>query len=171
MKSKKIRTADLVVIAFLITIEIVLTRFFSINMQIVRIGFGFLPIALAGIIFGPLWAGACYAIGDVLGVMIFPTGPYFPGFTLTAFLTGLVYGLILHGKPVTWRRTFFSALVVCCILNLCLDTIWLFILYGHGVTVMLPSRLIKVCIMVPVQTLLIRFVWGRCSPMLGRGRI
>lgn len=163
MKLNKIKVADLVTIAFLMTIEIILTRFCSINTPIFRIGFGFLPVALIGIIYGPLWAGFCYAAGDVLGLFVFPTGPYFPGFTLTAFLTGLVYGVILWRKPITWKRTFLSALIVCGILNLCLDTLWLQILYGQGIIAMLPGRLIKVAVMIPTQTFLIRFVWDRVS--------
>ena len=43
--------------------------------------------------YGPLSAGVAYALGDLLGMMIFPNGSYFPGFTLTAFLTGVIYGL------------------------------------------------------------------------------
>ena len=170
MKLNSIKIADLVTIAFLMTIEIVLTRFCSINTPMVRIGFGFLPVALTGIMYGPLWAGICYAAGDILGVLIFPTGPYFPGFTLTAFLTGAVYGIILHDKQITWKRTFLSAVIVCCVLNLCLDTYWLQILYGQGVIAMLPGRLLKVGVMIPTQTFLIRFIWGRCSFMFKRVR-
>ena len=50
---RKIRTADLVIMAFLIALEIVLTRFCSINTPILRIGFGFLPVAMLGIMYGP----------------------------------------------------------------------------------------------------------------------
>ena len=44
----------------------------------------------------PISAGVAYAIGDILGMMIFPSGSYFPGFTLTAFLTGVIYGVVLY---------------------------------------------------------------------------
>ena len=154
--------------ACLITIEIILTRFCSINLPIVRIGFGFLPVALCGIIFGPLWAGVCYSIGDLLGAVIFPTGPYFPGFTLTAFLTGLVYGLIFHKKQISWKRALSAAFIVCIFLNLCLDTYWLQILYGQGIIAMLPGRLIKVGIMIPLQTFLICFIWGRYGAVFNK---
>ena len=100
----------LVTMAFLIALEIVLTRFCSINTPILRIGFGFLPVAMMGIMFGPLWAGIGYAVGDLLGMLIFPSGAYFPGFTLTAFLTGLVFGFFLHGKEITWKKVLPAAL-------------------------------------------------------------
>ena len=165
---KKLKIVDLCVLAFFIALEIILTRFCSINTPIVRIGFGFLPVAMVGILFGPVWAGVCYAIGDILGYLIFPAGPFFPGFTLTAFLTGLTYGVVLYKKTITWKRTFFAALIVCCVFNLCLDTCWLQILYGQGVIAMLPGRFLKVAVMVPTQTFLIRFVWGRCGAIFDR---
>ena len=65
---QKSNTKRLVVLAFLIALEIILTRFCSIQTPIVRIGFGFLPVAMMGILYGPIWAGIGYAIGDLLGM-------------------------------------------------------------------------------------------------------
>ena len=95
---QKSNTKRLVVLAFLIALEIILTRFCSIQTPIVRIGFGFLPVAMMGILYGPIWAGIGYAIGDLLGMLIFPSAAYFPGFTLTAFLTGMIFGFFLKGE-------------------------------------------------------------------------
>ena len=159
--NKKTFTTQLVVLAFLIALEIILTRFLSINTPIVRIGFGFLPVAMMGIIYGPLWAGAACALCDLLGLILFPSGAYFPGFTITAFLTGLVYGLILHGNPITWKRALLAASIVVLFLNLCLDTFWLSIIMGNGIMALLPARLLKAIIMLPVQTVMITVVWER----------
>ena len=109
--------------------------------------------------YGPLWAGAAYAIGDILGMMIFPSGAYFPGFTLSAFLTGLVFGLVLYKKDITWTRVLIASLIVVLGINLCLDTFWLHILMGQGYMAMLPARILKCAIAIPVQTFLIPAVW------------
>ena len=74
-------------LALLVALDIILTRFLSINTQFLRISLGMIPVAIAGIAFGPVWGGLCGAVGDVLGMLIFPSGAYFPGFTLTAALT------------------------------------------------------------------------------------
>ncbi|MGI6731772.1 MAG: folate family ECF transporter S component [Anaerovoracaceae bacterium] len=164
---KKKSTTRLIIIALLIALEIIFTRFLSINTPILRIGFGFLPVSIVGILYGPLWAGASYALGDILGMMIFPTAAYFPGFTLSAFLTGLVYGFFLHNKKVTWKRALVAASVVCIIINLGLDTLWLYILMNQGVIALIPARLLKAVIMIPVQTVIITFVWERLLSKLG----
>ena len=67
-------TSQLVTIAVFIAIEVILTRFLSIQTPIVRLGFGFLPVAMLAILYGPIWAGVAYAIGDILGMLIWPSG-------------------------------------------------------------------------------------------------
>lgn len=159
--SKKNTTQRLIIMAFLIAISVILTRFCSINTPILRIGFGFMPCAIMGIMYGPLWAGAGYAIADVLGMMIFPNGAYFPGFTLTAFLTGIVYGLFYHNNEVTIKSSILPNLIVSIVLNLILDTMWLMILMGQGFWVLLPTRVIKCVVMFAIQLVLIPLVWNK----------
>ena len=157
----KFDVKKLIQISLLIAIEVILTRFCSIQTPIVRIGFGFLPIAIIAMMYGPLSAGIAYAIGDLLGMALFPSGSFFPGFTLTAFLTGVTYGLFLYNKPKTWPRIVGAVLTVCLVLNLGLDTYWLSILMGKGYLALLPTRIIKAALMIPVQTLIIGIIWKK----------
>ena len=157
----KFDVKKLIQISLLIAIEVILTRFCSIQTPIVRIGFGFLPIAIIGMMYGPLSAGVAYSIGDLLGVALFPTGSFFPGFTITAFLTGIVYGVFLYNKPKTWPRIIGAVLTVCLVINLGLDTLWLSILMGKGYIALLPTRIMKAVLMIPVQTFIIGIIWKK----------
>ena len=157
----KFDVKKLIQISLLIAIEVILTRFCSIQTPIVRIGFGYLPIAIIGMMYGPLSAGVAYAIGDLLGVALFPTGSFFPGFTITAFLTGIVYGVFLYNKPKTWPRIIGAVLTVCLVINLGLDTLWLSILMGKGYIALLPTRIMKAVLMIPVQTFIIGIIWKK----------
>ena len=94
-------------------------------------------------------------------MMIFPTGAYFPGFTLTAFITGFVFGFFLHGKDITWKRVLPASLIIVLGLNLVLDTVWLSILMGDGFIALLPTRILKCVVMLPIHLLLITMVWNR----------
>lgn len=158
---KKFDVKKLIQVSLLISIEVILTRFCSIQTPIIRIGFGFLPIAIIAMMYGPLSAGIAYTIGDLLGVALFPSGAFFPGFTLTAFLTGTIYGVFLYNKPKTWARIICAVLIICLVLNLGLDTYWLSILMGQGYLALLPTRIIKVALMIPVQTLIIGVIWKK----------
>ena len=94
-------------------------------------------------------------------MVLFPSGSFFPGFTLTAFLTGVVYGVFLYNKPKTWPRIIGAVLTVCLVLNLGLDTLWLSILMGQGYIALLPTRIMKAALMIPVQSLIIGIIWNK----------
>ena len=121
-------TKKLTMLALLTALEIILSRFLSISAWNIKIGFSFVPVVIAGILYGPLEAGAVGALGDLLGALLFPIGPYFPGFTLTAFLSGLVFGFFLH-KEISVRNTLIAVLIHQFVLGLLLNTFWISVLY------------------------------------------
>ena len=150
-----------------IALEVILTRFLAIQTPIVRISFTFLPIALSAMLFGPLFGGIAAALADLVGMMLFPSGPFFPGFTLTAFLTGATYGLFLYKKPATLVQISLAVIVVTVVITLGLDTVWLWLSTGQGIWAILPVRIIKALIMARIQVTVIqamrRYVIGRLA--------
>lgn len=149
---QKFNTRRMVQTALLISLEIILTRFCSITTPIVRIGFGFLPVALIAILYGPVYAGIAATVSDFLGAMLFPPiGGFFPGFTLTAFLTGVAYGVFLYKRPQTLPRIICCVLVLTLFLQLGLNTVWVWMMTGKAIMMILPSRLIQNALMFPVQ--------------------
>jgi ECF transporter S component (folate family) len=153
------QTRVLVYMALFISMEVVLTRLFAIQTSIVRIGFGFIPIAFAGIMFGPVIGGVTAMIADIIGMIIMPKGAYFPGFTFSALLTGAIYGFFLYGKPKTIFRVFTATLVISLLVDLGLNTIWLTMLTGNAAVAILPARLIARAILLPLQTIMVYILW------------
>lgn len=140
-----------VLMGLLVALEVVLTRFLSIRTPLVTIGFGFIPVCLAGMMFGPLRAGLVGAAADFLGAILFPIAPFFPGFTLTALLAGVVYGLFFYRRPLKVSQIVLAVLLVNLLLNLGLNTFWLYMTGGAGTAALLPARLIKCAVMIPIQ--------------------
>lgn len=147
--------------ALLIALDIILTRFLAINTQFLRISLGMIPVAVAGMAFGPLWGGLVGAIGDILGMLIFPSGAYFPGFTVTAALTGIVYALFVYKKEAKVISIALASVIVCIGLNLLLDTLWLNIMYGSGFLAILPARAVKCIINIPIYTIILHLLWTK----------
>ncbi|HHT51420.1 MAG TPA: folate family ECF transporter S component [Eubacteriaceae bacterium] len=152
-------TRSLVFIGVLISIEIILTRFFAIETAIIRIGFGFIAVALTSILFGPIIGGIAAAIADVLGMIIFPKGPYFPGFTLSAFLGGITYGVFLYNRPKSYFNIAISVLIITIFVNIGLNTLWISIITGKAYLVLFMARIIKEIIIFPIQIFIIYFTW------------
>ena len=155
MKKTKFTTEMLVFTSFMIALSVVLSKLVSINISFLRIGFGFLPIAVLAIMYGPYVAAIGYGVTDLLGAWLFPTGTFFPGFTVSAVLTGLIFGWVLYKKEVTFVRALIASALVCLTVNLLINTYWLTIIIGKGFTVLLASRAIKEVVAIPVMAVLI----------------
>lgn len=153
-------TRIIIFMGLFIALQVVLTRFFSIQTPVIRIGFAFLPLAISSMMFGSLIGGTSAAIADIVGMMLFPTGgAYFPGFTFTAFLKGAIYGIFLYEKPKTFIRTSISVIIASLLVDLGLNTVWVWMLTGKGFLALLPARAVKTAIMIPIEIIMIRVIW------------
>ena len=160
-------TRTLTSMALLIALEIVLSRFLSISAWNTKIGFAFVPVVIAAILLGPLYAGIVGALADFLGALLFPIGTYFPGFTLTAFLMGLCYGLFLY-RSQSFPRILGAVAVHQLILSLLLNTLWISLLYGSPFVPLLVSRLPQCAILAAVQLVVIPLI-ARLLPRIRGG--
>lgn len=151
--NKHLRTA--LCVAMLVAIEVVLSRFCSISTQVVKIGFAFVPVAVCGMLFGPIWTAVCGGLADFLGAILFPIGPYFPGFTLSATLTGLLFGLLLYRRSKGWWHIAVAVAIDKLIISLLLTTYWIHILYGSPFVTLLPTRAVQSAILIVVQFVVI----------------
>lgn len=149
----------IVFIGLLISLQVVLTRFLGIETPIVRVSFGFLPLALSGMLFGPLVGGITGAMADILGMLIFPKGAYFPGFTVSTALSGVVYGIFLYKKPKSIINISLAAIVVTLFINLGLNTLWLSMLTGKAVYAIITPRIVKNLIELPIRVIVIYTAW------------
>ena len=163
----KTNTKKLVLTGLLVAIEIILSRFFSVQLPFFRISAAFIPLVLMGMLCGPAYAGAGGAMADFIGAVLFPAGAYFPGFTLTNALTGVAYGVGLYRQEWkgarSWLRITVMILFVNLVLNLCLNTYWMSIIWGEGYLGLLPARLGRYVIQAPIYILVIGFMQMRLS--------
>ena len=116
---KKMTTQKICVLAILCAMQVVLSRIAAINIgDYLKISFGFIAIAICGILAGPLWAALTAAASDIIGALMFPTGPFFPGYTIVAAVGGLIYGLFLYNKKQSIIRCLLCTLSVVVICNI-----------------------------------------------------
>ncbi|MBQ9119167.1 MAG: folate family ECF transporter S component [Lachnospiraceae bacterium] len=90
---------SLVVTGMLLALHLVLAVFVTLPLtDTVRISVAFITNVVTGYLYGPWMALITGALGDVLQLMIKPTGPWFFGWTLNAALGGMLYGLFFYRK-------------------------------------------------------------------------
>lgn len=165
----RVQILKLSLAALFISLSIVLTRYASITpLPSVRIGFGSLPIQIAGIILGPIAGAVVGLIADPIGFTLNPQGAYHIGFTLSAVLNGLIPGLIALGikrlaikSDRSGRRldtlwiAIATTIAITAICSILLNTLWLSQILGTSYTVLLATRMPAVLISAVVHLVLL----------------
>lgn len=173
-------TRNLVLCAMMAALSIILmsTTSFYITPHI-KIGFSGLPNRLVDFMFGPVVGTIFGGIMDVLKFLIKPDGGFFFGYTLTAMVGGFIYGLFYYRlqikKPTLankevgeadrlafWFTTnlkailliFIANALVKIICNIGMNTLWSSMMSGKAWLALIPGRLVKNLIQIPVDTVL-----------------
>jgi ECF transporter S component (folate family) len=156
----------LVTTAMLTALNTVLGLFTVMVGNFIKISFSYLTIGLTGMLYGPVPAGILGGAGDIINYLIKPTGAFFPGFTLNGIITGFIYGLFFYKQTISFKRVFLAKLCVVLLVDLCLSTTWLSMLYGKGFLVLLPMRAVKAAILLPFESGLLYFLLTRITLIL-----
>lgn len=149
IKNVKVLTTSALLVAIGIIIDfnrIVVSKTFEIS-------FAFITLAIGGMLYGPVVAGFMGGISDILQYIVRPTGEFFPGFTLNAILSGVIYGIFLYKKEVTIKRVLLCQIVHDILISIILTPIWLNMLYGSAIFAL--PRIIRFFVMLPIKVILI----------------
>lgn len=145
---------NLAVCGMLLALRILLGYFSNLTLAItpdIKIGLTFLPIAIAGILCGPIAAGAIGALGDLICFLLVPMGAYFPGWTVNGLLVGLLYGIFLFEC-----KKFIPSLVICELVSgifveIALGSLWLYIQHSKAFWVTAGIRGLKTIVAIPIE--------------------
>ena len=143
----------------------------------IKIGFSGLPNRLVDFMFGPVVGCIFGGLMDVIKFFIKPDGAFFPGYTLTAMVGGLIYGIFYYRLQIKqpqlteetgWPKVkawilanitsilliFIANVLVKCICNIGLNTLWSSMFTGKAWIALLPTRVLKNLIQIPTDTIL-----------------
>jgi hypothetical protein len=162
-------TKNLVLCGLMAAIAIVLSMVASISIgPYVKIGFSGIPNRIVEFLFGPVVGCIFGGALDLLKFMIKPDGPFFFGFTFNVMLAGLIYGCLLYHKPLSIKRIVIAEFLVKLIVNCGLNTLWISMLYGKAFFVLLPMRLLKNVIMLPIDSAIVFFALSLTKQTVGK---
>jgi len=119
--------------------------------QFLQIGFTSLTHAMTGYLYGPVVAGVAGGLADIIKYLLKPDGAFFPGFTLNEIVVGTLYGMFFYKKKITVPRCIGSRFIITFLINLTMTPLWLSIMYGNAYKVMVPARIIKNLVMIPID--------------------
>ena len=123
--------------------------------QSLKIYFSFVVVSLECACYGPLVGMGVGAVIDTLGFLLSSYGePYFPGYLITAMLSGLIYGVMLYQRKPTIPRLIVTRLLINYGSNVLLGSVWKAMLYGKGYLYYLSTGMVKNTIMIPIEVAL-----------------
>ncbi|MHA8138604.1 folate family ECF transporter S component [Lactobacillaceae bacterium Scapto_B20] len=141
------------ILGLLTALRLVLgSALFTFNVSgLIQISFSFIATFLIAMWFGPFWAATISGFADIFMTTI-SGNIYFPGFTLSAVLVGILYGMFFFNRKPTLKLIIISQLVIIVFVNLILNTTWVVILQNAPFEVIFVTRLIKQCFTLVIQT-------------------
>ena len=133
-----------------------------------RMYFTFFITAVGCAVYGPVVGILVAAVTDTLNFLLFPSGPYFPGYMLGEMLAALIYGGFLYRQKITVLRLFSAKLLVNYIVNVLLGCLWSKILYGQGYLYYLAKSVIKNTLLLPIEVILLAALFSVLIPVFSR---
>lgn len=170
-------TRNLVICAMMAALAIVLSSTSIYITDTIKIGCSGLPNRLVDFMFGPVVGCIFGGLMDIIKFFIKPDGAFFPGYTLTAMLGGLIYGIFYYRLQIKkpkfadkqegeadrlafWITSnikailliFIANVLVKFICNIGLNTLWSSMFTGKAWIALLPTRVVKNLIQIPLDT-------------------
>ncbi len=162
---KKTRTicACALLIAFCVVLD-----FATVQLSAsLHITFSFLPIAIIGYLYGPFCAGVCGALADILKWFANPKGPFYPHFTLSALLIGVIFGIFLYQRKNHILRAFLAVGVGKIFISILLNSVFLSHLYSLPFWLKLSEQAIKNAILLPIEAIILYFICNLVDKVKG----
>ena len=156
MKNK--RVGSLVILALMIGLNIVLSRFVSIKAMNFKISFTFLTIVLSAYFYGYYGAIMVALFGDLLGALLFPIGPYNPLLTLTSIMCAVVYAYFFYKKDLSNKNIILACLFNRFISSLFINTTIISLMYNLSFKATFITRIYSSTVMFVVEVLALCFL-------------
>ena len=154
--------------AAFIAMKIIVGNIYIPVAQNLRIGINFVLVAVEASILGPVAGMVSAAVTDLLGFAIFPSGPFFAGYTLTAICGSLIYALLFYRRKITVLRITAAKVLNNYLVNVLMGSLWSAVLYDKAFVVYAATSLIKNTILLPFEIALLVLVFNLLAPVLVR---
>jgi ECF transporter S component (folate family) len=96
---KKLSVKEMCTLGLLIALTLLMSVYATLRIgNSIKVSMKFIPVFIAGVLFGPVPAALTSFLGDLLNSVIFPVGAWMPQISLTEFLSGFIFGACFYKK-------------------------------------------------------------------------
>jgi ECF transporter S component (folate family) len=159
-------TKYLALMAIFIALRVVVASMFIPVADNLRIGISFLVASVEGAIIGPAAGLLSGALADLIGFMLFPSGPFFFGYTLSAMCSSMVWGMFLYEQKISVLRLGAAKAVINYFVNVLMGSLWSAMMYSKGFIYYATNSLIKNTVLLPLEIIALVLVFSVMIPIL-----
>ncbi len=155
-KTQKYTLYRLTLTALFIALSLVIRMFGSVMLPLfgsntVRLTFEGIFTSIPGLMFGPVFGGISYAVCDILGLIVNPSGAWIPLITLANAALGVIQALTFKAlKKIPERKGYlflkiFLSLIIGGVIISVVNSVIIFFVYSpaKGLLVLMGARLIE----------------------------
>lgn len=125
------KTKRITYCAVLIALGVLLKAYLKISFgDFLVLSLAPIVVMLSGVLLGPVLGGITGALTDFLAAIIAPIGAYFPGYTLSMAMYGILPGLIVKKNPASFGRIALAVALAQITSSFLLNNLWLSVLTG-----------------------------------------
>ena len=154
--------------ALICALSVVVGAMYVIVGDNLRVYFTFFVTAVGCAVYGPVLGMLVAAVTDTLNFILFPSGPYFPGYMISEMIAALIYGVFLYRKKITVLRLFGAKFLVNYFVNVGFGSLWSQIMFGKGYLYYLVKSLIKNSLLLPLEVMLLAALFTLLVPVFSR---
>ena len=137
-------------------LSIILTMVASVKMgPYINIGFSWIPNRIVDFMFGPIVGMIYGGAMDIVKWMAKPDGDFMIIYTFVPMLTGIIVGTLLYKKPVSLVIIIIVQIIIKIFINAGLNTYLMSVTGGKAFMELLPLRLLKNVIMIPIDSMIL----------------
>ncbi|MCI5774639.1 MAG: folate family ECF transporter S component [Erysipelotrichaceae bacterium] len=159
-------TRMLVLLALFIALKIVVGYFRIPVADNLNIYFTFIISAIECTIFGYVPSMIAGVITDILGYIINPNPPFFPGYALSNLVAAFIYSLWFYKRKIKLLNIIGAKTMINYIVNVGMGSLWSAMLYSKGFIYYASTSLIKNTILLPIEIIILFFVFKAIVPIL-----
>lgn len=155
----KLTTLQLTTMALLLAFRIILGYIPALRLgEIAQMGVGFIGTAISSAIVGPWWGIVISVLNDLITAVLNGYNLFF-GYTLSAGLGGMIYGLFFWRKERNWKSILICVTLITLIINLGLGSLWIRMMQGKAWAAFMPLRIAKNAFSLPINTLVLILIF------------
>lgn len=149
---------QIVGVSLLCALNIVLSQFSIQLTPIIKLSISSITIAVSCSLFELKYNLIAAIFLDTINYLLHPTGPYMPLFMLNGFAIVLIYHYFFYQKKASWLRCLYARLLVSVVVDGCMTTLWLYILYQVPLSTLFSTRIPVQLALFPIHFLLLKLV-------------